>query len=236
MSATGLTAAICAVMTSVRNVEKGGRNSFHGYDYASEADFLRAIQPAMAANGLAMIPVVVAFTREPGPPTGKGRAQWVTSGVVTYELRHTSGESVTVQAPASGIDGEDKGAYKAMTGALKYALRQVFLIPTGDDPEADHVEPATRVDKAAKAADKAARQSTHDPEWEANKGKFFAALTPEGLAYDDLAGWCEAIGASRPSAMTTDERRRLFADVRRGGGRRVELEEWLAKRDEGGGR
>jgi hypothetical protein len=28
-------------------------------------------------------------------------------------------------------------AYKAMTGALKYFLMKTFLIPTGDDPEAD---------------------------------------------------------------------------------------------------
>ena len=32
---------------------------------------------------------------------------------------------------------DEKAAYKAATGALKYALLTGFLIPTGDDPEAD---------------------------------------------------------------------------------------------------
>jgi hypothetical protein len=36
-----------------------------------------------------------------------------------------------------GQDAGDKGPYKAMTGAQKYALMKTFMIPTGDDPEAD---------------------------------------------------------------------------------------------------
>ena len=34
-------------------------------------------------------------------------------------------------------DAGDKGIYKAIAGAQKYALMKVFMIPTGDDPEAD---------------------------------------------------------------------------------------------------
>jgi hypothetical protein len=36
-----------------------------------------------------------------------------------------------------GEDSGDKATYKAMTGAQKYALLKLFLISTGDDPEAD---------------------------------------------------------------------------------------------------
>ena len=36
-----------------------------------------------------------------------------------------------------GCDNNDKAAYKAQTGALKYALKNAFLIPDEADPEAD---------------------------------------------------------------------------------------------------
>ena len=39
-----------------------------------------------------------------------------------------------------GIDAGDKAPYKAMTGALKYALLQSFLLATGDDPEDERLE------------------------------------------------------------------------------------------------
>ena len=37
----------------------------------------------------------------------------------------------------SGQDAGDKGIFKAISGAQKYALMKAFMIPTGDDPEQD---------------------------------------------------------------------------------------------------
>jgi hypothetical protein len=45
-----------------------------------------------------------------------------------------SGEELTVRVAGEGADAGDKAPYKAMTGALKYALLQSFLLATGDDP------------------------------------------------------------------------------------------------------
>jgi len=125
-----LAKAICEVMAAASHVQKTGQNAFHGYNYASDADLLRVIQPAMAKAGLAMIPAQVVQTDK---ALDKGKVQ--TDVHVQYMLVHTSGETLTIQALGRGIDKEDKGQYKAMTGALKYALRQTFLVPTGDDPE-----------------------------------------------------------------------------------------------------
>ena len=57
------------------------------------------------------------------------------------EARQVSGRNVAVVMPlvvavaGEGADAGDKAPYKAMTGALKYALLQSFLLSTGDDPE-----------------------------------------------------------------------------------------------------
>lgn len=49
-----------------------------------------------------------------------------------------SGETLTQSAYGVGMDGGDKAIYKAKTGALKYVLRGIALIPDEkDDPEHD---------------------------------------------------------------------------------------------------
>ncbi len=48
-----------------------------------------------------------------------------------------SGEQYSVTYYGTGDDKGDKGVYKAYTGCLKYFLMKTFLVPTGDDPEAD---------------------------------------------------------------------------------------------------
>jgi hypothetical protein len=192
--------AICAVMTDVKNVEKTGVNDFHKYAYASEADFLRSIQPVMAKNGLALVRVGLEVETKEGPPTGRGKAQLLTAMIVSYRLIHTSGESIELVSHGAGLDGEEKGTYKAQTGALKYALRQLFLVPTGDDPEADtqgagpargNQEPEAKPD---------------DAEWKAPDGKktLLGVLEQVSLSYATVAAWCEAFGKGRPSAMDAE--------------------------------
>jgi hypothetical protein len=189
-----LVKAVCAVMGEVRNVEKSGRNSFHGYDYASEADFLRALQPAMAKHGLALLPAAMRAEMVDAPATAKGKPQKLTHLLVTYTLAHTSGQSMPVQTVGCGIDGEDKGAYKAMTGALKYALRQVFLVPTGDDPEEDATE----------------AKPSHHADWSRCAARWCAMVKGDFAAsYEEHADWLQSIGKPRPSALSDPSLRKL---------------------------
>ena len=50
-----------------------------------------------------------------------------------------TGEEITTKVAGQGLDAGDKAPYKAMTGALKYALLQSFLLATGDDPEDERI-------------------------------------------------------------------------------------------------
>jgi hypothetical protein len=51
-----------------------------------------------------------------------------------------SGEEIVAKVAGQGLDPGDKAPYKAMTGALKYALLQSFLLATGDDPEDERLD------------------------------------------------------------------------------------------------
>jgi hypothetical protein len=130
-----LVIAVTQVMAAIQAVEKTGVNKAQGYRYASDADVLGALQPVMAKHGLALIPTSIeANTLEAGQ-SRQGNPIFRTDVRVTYLLTHTSGGSIPVASAGSGTDSLDKGLYKAMTGALKYALCQTFLIPRLDDAE-----------------------------------------------------------------------------------------------------
>jgi hypothetical protein len=130
-----LIAAVCAVMQAVPAVQKTGYNDHHKFSFASDADLLRALQPVMAQNGLALIPVEARPETKQHGQTSSGKTTWRTDLVAKYALAHVSGAVLYVEAAGAGIDTEDKSPAKAATMALKYALCQSFLIPRLDDPD-----------------------------------------------------------------------------------------------------
>jgi hypothetical protein len=200
-----LIGAVAAVMGGFRGVEKSGVNQFHRYKYASDADILWTLKPLLAEHGLAFILVGYVVEAIAEVKTKNGGAERLIDLRVTYRLAHKSGEWMDVTAPGSGQDPGDKAHYKAMTGALKYALRQSFAIPTGDDPEAD-AQP-----KRESAAEKQARQSAHHASWSGARAGFCAKLGEMGRDYAALGEWCEANGRPRPSSMDDAGRAKVLA-------------------------
>jgi hypothetical protein len=149
---TSIDAAILAVMEAVPYVQKTGKISIPGrptYSYPGEADLLAAIRPAMLANGLTLIPVEmqVDFHEQYASKSGTMNRVVVRA---TYRLGHTSGHSLTVMAMGEGADVGDKATAKAMTSAMKYALRQTFVVETGDDPDKT---PSVHQKRSAPSAD-----------------------------------------------------------------------------------
>jgi hypothetical protein len=131
-----IAAALHEVMSKVGYVQKTGRNSFHNYRYAGEADLLAVLRPAMVDAGLLLIPSVV----DHSPIDEHGNKDVV----IEYTLAHRDGDvwPHKVRAIGTGNDKNkngvgDKGTYKALTGANKYLLFKLFQIETGDDPEKD---------------------------------------------------------------------------------------------------
>jgi hypothetical protein len=143
--------AMNAVMAEVDYVQRKGENDFHGYKYATEADVLENLRPAMVKHGLILIPSVqqVSSVDQHGNTTVS----------IHYTLAHISGAVWPQSIIAAGCGNDlnkkgvgDKGLYKALTGANKYLLFKLFQIETGNDPE----EPAG--DRNREAAHDAAKQ------------------------------------------------------------------------------
>lgn len=131
---------LAEVMAIVERVAKSGRNEFHKYDYATEADVAAAVRGAMAERQLVMFPDVENAEFVP-VPSMKGGQQHLCRAKVRFTLEDgESGETRSFCMYGEGQDAGDKASYKAVTGAEKYALLKLFLIPTGDDPEKDSPE------------------------------------------------------------------------------------------------
>lgn len=122
----GLVRKLCEVMASIDRVAKRGRNEFHKYDYATEADLVEAVRGELSKRQLFIFPSV----------TNHSRGGDVTDIMVCWTfVDGESGETRDCMMPGCGKDSGDKGVYKALTGSEKYLLMKAFLIPTGDDPE-----------------------------------------------------------------------------------------------------
>jgi|SRR6185437_13020091 len=121
---------------AVGGIEKTGENKQQGYKYVKAADVAKAIRHELFKRG------VVILQNEQKP-------EWVEfetkSGTVMKECRlaieyiiKDSAESISVVGYGVAMDAGDKAIYKAKTGATKYFLRGLGLIPDEkDDVEAD---------------------------------------------------------------------------------------------------
>lgn len=119
---------IVKVMAKVERIPKNGYNSFHKYAYTTESDLVESARKLMVEEGLVLFNNVREYEIQ-------GELATVTIDFTLCDV--DTGESVTTCIVGQGTDRADKAFYKAYAGATKYYLMKTFLIPTGDDPEAD---------------------------------------------------------------------------------------------------
>lgn len=122
--------AIIKIRTEMKqSVHKNGFNNFHKYKFAKATDVIAHCRDLCNKYELAIIPQGVT-------DINWSKNDQVMTGIAKFLLL-TDEDGVEVSVLAAGEDKSDKHAYKAMTGALKYLLIQVFLLETDDDPEKD---------------------------------------------------------------------------------------------------
>ena len=99
------------------------------------ADLAGSVGDILAELGVVVIPQLQSISTE----TPRSSSDRIARVVMNYRFVDArSGEELSVRVAGEGADPGDKAPYKAMTGALKYALLQSFLLSTGDDPEDEH--------------------------------------------------------------------------------------------------
>ena len=130
---------LAEVRRRIGYVQKRGHNERFNYSYVTAADIAGSVGDILAELGIIVVPRLEDISYESA--AGRGEATRMARVVMAYTFADVdSGEEVVAKVAGQGLDPGDKAPYKAMTGALKYALLQSFLLATGDDPEDERVD------------------------------------------------------------------------------------------------
>ncbi len=136
----GLFKKILAVLAATEAIEKSGYNSHQSYSYATENDLLDAVRNNLVKNNLMIL--TSSEYKHAERIVNKDKENLITIIETTHTFADTeTGETFSVKSVGSGHDSLDKGAYKAITGAMKYFVSKNFMVATEDDPENDGVSP-----------------------------------------------------------------------------------------------
>ena len=142
--------AINKVMQEVGYVQKEKAGGLP-YSFAGEAALIKAIRPHMVDNGIIMYVAGIPKIDSEIFTTTKGTAMNRVSLIAKIRFQHTGSETgIDVYEAGEGMDAGDKATNKALTSAYKYALRQTFIIETGDDPDK---QPSTEQERDRKKQD-----------------------------------------------------------------------------------
>lgn len=134
-------AAKLGVMREVTYIQKTRAPGLN-YSFTSESEMLERLQPALVKHGLTMCPAEITIIEARQYQTTKGAPMNSVRLLVKYRLTHAASDTgELIQAIGEAADSGDKACPKAMTCAIKYALRQSFLLATGDDPDRYATEP-----------------------------------------------------------------------------------------------
>lgn len=182
--------AILEVYTKVGYVPKGGQvsGSSGGYRFAGEADIISSLRPAMVEAGITVRPIEVREIRREQYTTKSGTPMVNTVVHVRFAFAHApSATLVEVEAAGEGSDAGDKSLPKALTIAYKYALRQTFLLATGDDPDKETHEERQKSSRGSRSDRQPPKPKA--PEW---WGDFLSAARSAGLTGRDIADFLSA--------------------------------------------
>lgn len=132
-----LAGKLVKILGALGSLEKKGYNSHQKYYYMREVDVMEALKAQLIANKMIML--TSSRLKDIQKKEGKDKTDFVT----TVETTHTfidseTGEQLAIDSVGSGYDSSDKGASKAITAAIKYAIMKTFMISDeGADIEND---------------------------------------------------------------------------------------------------
>ena len=130
--------SIAAIMQEIPAVGKEKRNKEQGFMYRGIDDVMNALQPLLSKHKVFVVPEVLEQTREERAAKS-GRNMLYSILKIKFTLYAEDGSSVSAVVIGEGMDTADKASNKAMAVGMKYALFQVFCIPTEEmvDPDGD---------------------------------------------------------------------------------------------------
>ncbi len=133
--------SINAIMAECPAIAKAQKNSQQGFMYRGVDVVMNVFQPLLAKYKVFVVPEVLDTMREDRQTKSGGNLIY-TILKVKYTFYAEDGSHIEATVQGEGMDSADKSGNKAMSVAFKYAMFQVFCIPTEEmkEPDADSPE------------------------------------------------------------------------------------------------
>jgi len=155
---------IIKAMNEVNSISKDNYNKIQNFKFRGIDDVMNTMHPILSKNNIFVAPEVESFEREERTSKNGGLIIY-TVATIKLTFYAEDGSNIIVKVVGEAMDSGDKGMNKAMSIAYKYALFQVFCIPTEDDPDKDSYtlapkQQANKNTKASQLAKQTAKQQT----------------------------------------------------------------------------
>ena len=145
--------SITSIINEIPAIGKNKENLQQKFKYRGIDDVMNTMQPLFAKYKVFIAPEVIEQTREERQ-TQKGGTLIYSICKIKYTFYAEDGSNITAITIGEGMDSGDKATNKAMAIAMKYALFQVFCIPTDEMKDPDSETPPGIIAKGNEVIDK----------------------------------------------------------------------------------
>ena len=128
---------IAEVMGALGSVGKNKKNVQQGYAFRGIDDMYNALNTHLATAKIFFTSDILSKEREERETKNGGHLLY-TILRIKWSIFAEDGSFVTTETIGEAMDSGDKSANKAMSAAYKYALMQVFCIPTEEPKDTEH--------------------------------------------------------------------------------------------------
>lgn len=134
---------INSILQEVDAIGKNKTNPQQGYKFRGIDDMYNALHPLFAIHGVFITSDILSSKREERQTKSGGNLIYT---IVTCKFTFYAEDGTNVSSTLEGeaMDSGDKSTNKAMSTALKYALMQMFLIPTEEQLDTEYKSPEVK--------------------------------------------------------------------------------------------
>lgn len=212
---------IIEVMADINAISKGRVNKDQHFVFRGIDDVMNELHGSLSKCGVFVLPKVLEENRSEGK-TKSGGTMFYTRLKINFGFYAEDGSHVDAVVIGEAMDTADKASNKALSIGLKYAMLQVFCIPTEDEKDPDAQSPQPQAGSMKPASKPAPKKAAFDftpkggettPAEKKELGEIFKATFPDG------------------SPVFSKEAMKFFSDLRKDFTAREVIEKARAERD-----
>ena len=136
---------IIEVMADINAISKGRVNKDQHFVFRGIDDVMNELHGSLSKCGVFVLPKVLEENRSEGK-TKSGGTLFYTRLKINFGFYAEDGSHVDAVVIGEAMDTADKASNKALSIGLKYAMLQVFCIPTEDDKDPDAASPEPKAE------------------------------------------------------------------------------------------